>query len=128
MSVAISLYWGSSPHTRGALAGVGVLDCGDQDHPRIRGEHAADARRDDPGDGSSPHTRGARTTGRILLTLIGIIPAYAGSTGFRPGRALPDRDHPRIRGEHDDSDQYVIDGLGSSPHTRGARTRTSGRM
>ena len=34
-----------------------------------------------------------------------------------------DSDHPRIRGEHDDSDQYSIDGLGSSPHTRGARSQ-----
>ena len=51
----------------------------------------------------------------------GIIPAYAGSTALDVQDRLTWRDHPRIRGEHDDSDQYVIDGLGSSPHTRGAR-------
>ena len=50
----------------------------------------------------------------------GIIPAYAGSTTSSPPRAVGHGDHPRIRGEHDDSDQYSIDGLGSSPHTRGA--------
>ena len=49
-----------------------------------------------------------------------IIPAYAGSTRTCPPAGRPGSDHPRIRGEHDDSDQYSIDGLGSSPHTRGA--------
>ena len=51
----------------------------------------------------------------------GIIPAYAGSTSVCLGASSRSGDHPRIRGEHDDSDQYSIDGLGSSPHTRGAR-------
>ena len=72
--------------------------------------------------GSSPHTRGARSRGRRR----------------RPSR----RDHPRIRGEHEDKDfkQPHIQGIipayagstldvpgldlvvaGSSPHTRGAR-------
>ena len=94
---------GSSPHTRGAQA---VLDetckasriipayAGStaspvstrvtaRDHPRIRGEHLANAASITNPYGSSPHTRGARAflgegdmSGRI-------IPAYAGSTGRR---------------------------------------------
>ena len=52
-----------------------------------------------------------------------IIPAYAGSTIGRrsgPGTRL---DHPRIRGEHAAHGglEYRVDG--SSPHTRGARSR-----
>ena len=74
--------------------------------------------------GSSPHTRGAPRS--ILNPMSGgrIIPAYAGSTRVSLGLCRSLEDHPRIRGEHDDSDQYVIDGLGSSPHTRGAHPKT----
>ena len=77
-----------------------------QDHPRIRGEHDAVAIEIDRLTGSSPHTRGAPTacsasTGcekdhprirgehtlmpPILVWDIGIIPAYAGSTGYHDG-------------------------------------------
>ena len=50
----------------------------------------------------------------------GIIPAYAGSTtlGFRFDLGV--RDHPRIRGEHQESQQRRLGPPGSSPHTRGA--------
>ncbi len=93
--------WGSSPHTRGAL------DCDEPavgrsvDHPRIRGEH--------------------EQVSGLLVGGDGIIPAYAGSTGWtikwvdgmegssphtrgapHARGALRSRtwDHPRIRGEH----------------------------
>ena len=134
---------GSSPHTRGARAGMGCSRLATGDHPRIRGEHAS--------------------AGMVELNNIGIIPAYAGSTHsgtswyetwkgssphtrgarckiLRQERWL--RDHPRIRGEHrvsyspDYSERRIIPayagstlaGLsctmpseGSSPHTRGAQ-------
>ena len=70
--------------------------------------------------GSSPHTRGALPLANLGGVVHGIIPAYAGSTEQPSTKYPSSRDHPRIRGEHDDSDQYSIDGLGSSPHTRGA--------
>ena len=70
--------------------------------------------------GSSPHTRGAQCVTPVGHCPARIIPAYAGSTNPRRCLCRARWDHPRIRGEHDDSDQYVIDGLGSSPHTRGA--------
>ena len=136
---------GSSPHTRGALAALGALPSSVLDHPRIRGEHHP---REGAGlagariipayagstralqaqvayhRGSSPHTRGAlirsnlkkhsrqdhpRIRGEHNLKRVrvngetGIIPAYAGSTITIPSRI------ERWRG--------------SSPHTRGARTR-----
>ena len=52
----------------------------------------------------------------------GIIPAYAGST--RRQRPVRDRrsDHPRIRGEHWRYFGWLLGGMGSSPHTRGALT------
>ena len=131
---------GSSPHTRGApgrarsrlwTGGIIPAYAGSTpaatlmpfhtaDHPRIRGEHVAQGYCVHFEHGSSPHTRGARL-GLVAGPGPGrIIPAYAGSTSLPLLTIGKNRDHPRIRGEHDDSDQYVIDGLGSSPHTRGA--------
>ena len=132
---------GSSPHTRGtrSLSRRG-LDL-PEDHPRIRGEHPA---------GSVQ-----------LLARLGIIPAYAGNTRFHSDHGFlivgssphtrgtprgglrtstPERDHPRIRGEHvvsqgvHDRAHGIIPAYagntytrtsvlrvlpGSSPHTRG---------
>ena len=91
---------GSSPHTRGALAGAsptpwsrGIIPAyaGStraaapritriEDHPRIRGEHPSSEFETYHDGGSSPHTRGAlKMTIRAFLNAR-IIPAYAGST------------------------------------------------
>ena len=51
---------GSSPHTRGTLPAAPSRRSSTWDHPRIRGEHAAD--------------------GRDIAVQRGIIPAYAGNT------------------------------------------------
>ena len=132
---------GSSPHTRGTRGRARCRCRRTRDHPRIRGEHAA--------DGADVAVEG------------GIIPAYAGNTdatgGVRlssPGssphtRGTPTcpvwcpgqtRDHPRIRGEHHPLAVRVLRAVGiipayagntfyelnaaqgykgSSPHTRG---------
>ena len=71
--------------------------------------------------GSSPHTRGAQGIGEICTKLGRIIPAYAGSTFRALAHPDVDRDHPRIRGEHLPCGGGVGVGVGSSPHTRGAR-------
>ena len=131
---------GSSPHTRGAPFGVHahtqragiipayagststacVVSIAFPDHPRIRGEHSRAFRRRATDDGSSPHTRGApRQLGR-RWALLGIIPAYAGSTTILVSLSFREWDHPRIRGEHDDPHDTRILDEGSSPHTRGA--------
>ena len=132
---------GSSPHTRGAqyrqavlnlLAGIIPAYAGStrsypelpvrcRDHPRIRGEHHRLGCAGDFGRGSSPHTRGAPARNRPDPTGCGIIPAYAGSTGFRGCRPTRARDHPRIRGEHAEGGMGKLRQSGSSPHTRGAR-------
>ena len=72
--------------------------------------------------GSSPHTRGA--LGDLLVDLLDdrIIPAYAGSTSTATTPGPQGRDHPRIRGEHDPCPLADCATVGSSPHTRGART------
>ena len=92
-----------------------------KDHPRIRGEHFIKYGIVPSSEGSSPHTRGARRRLAGRRRLLGIIPAYAGSTTktFSPPRAA--RDHPRIRGEHWQHRRRPEGRRGSSPHTRGAR-------
>ena len=91
---------GSSPHTRGAPASLSLRPGGARiipayagstsdatsrlptkpDHPRIRGEHFTIEWEVKPGRGSSPHTRGALEMTLHKNGLVGIIPAYAGST------------------------------------------------
>ena len=133
---------GSSPHTRGALergivrplmiriipayaGSTPAVACpapADGDHPRIRGEHRGRDGGSGRAGGSSPHTRGARDDSPQKRAGRRIIPAYAGSTGNSPPAAGRRSDHPRIRGEHASVAKRMSPVLGSSPHTRGARS------
>ena len=92
---------GSSPRTRGAQKEMYLrLDDGGiipayagstrppslralllGDHPRVRGEHPRATDKEIRIAGSSPRTRGARKGAHDGLDGLGIIPAYAGSTG-----------------------------------------------
>ena len=132
---------GSSPHTRGApdrgqagQSGDGIIPAyagstpsapsgphSPKDHPCIRGEHGVLAVDVDGRSGSSPHTRGARPRTVRSGALLGIIPAYAGSTFVSRSLHILMQDHPRIRGEHSTPPPYCWRVRGSSPHTRGAR-------
>ena len=135
------LVWGgSSPHTRGARrhrrqiprprriipAYAGSTRRASSrrtttgDHPRIRGEHADIIIFRSIAAGSSPHTRGALGAECHGLPGVGIIPAYAGSTGRQPRPLARGPDHPRIRGEHTSFARWFHGRMGSSPHTRGA--------
>ena len=138
---------GSSPHTRGAPLicitddpDVGIIPAyagsttstastppWRRDHPRIRGEHS---RRTDTcpyPTGSSPHTRGAHLRRISHFLDDRIIPAYAGSTPHCSTATGTSGDHPRIRGEHASNFTAPRGGMGSSPHTRGARLRGARR-
>ena len=87
----------------------------------MRGEHAVYADEVLDVQGSSPHARGARCRADEAAERPGIIPACAGSTGLKMSPITTARDHPRMRGEHDNADgkNYVL--LRSSPHARGAQ-------
>ncbi len=132
---------GSSPHMRGAprfLCGLvgftGIIPAyagstarasatraARWDHPRICGEHWQDNIFQWRQVGSSPHMRGALSRQYALSALVGIIPAYAGSTGQQWTSSSRARDHPRICGEHTWADALPDMVRGSSPHMRGAR-------
>ncbi len=131
---------GSSPLTRGALAGVhhdcigpGIIPAHagstngspstssrHWDHPRSRGEHPDATDAESLVEGSSPLTRGAHALRAPIPDLPGIIPAHAGSTGHRSRRRPSSRDHPRSRGEHARGPDFGMGTSGSSPLTRGA--------
>ena len=132
---------GSSPHTRGApscrcpappsrriipaYAGSTKTfprsHTNVSDHPRIRGEHADGVLSRMSIGGSSPHTRGAPARPGHPAPVAGIIPAYAGSTTYDKTGSYLEPDHPRIRGEHENTPPGFNARVGSSPHTRGAR-------
>ena len=105
-SAIVGTVVGSSPHTRGAQVRYPWPGCRRRiipayagstrpdrhprrprrDHPRIRGEHERAGRSPRRRWGSSPHTRGAPLSPTRHTIIMGIIPAYAGST--RPEGSL----------------------------------------
>ena len=118
-----------------------------RDHPRMCGEHLRVPSIGLTGEGSSPHVRGAPVLVICACVLGGIIPACAGSTrlcGFPRRRwagssphvrgarsqaaGSPSKrwDHPRMCGEHGETNGYTTFGVGSSPHVRGALFRARG--
>ena len=70
--------------------------------------------------GSSPRMRGAHDLLVHHGPGPGIIPAYAGSTSGPRDRTWPQRDHPRVCGEHKMPSGTRTPGVGSSPRMRGA--------
>ena len=133
---------GSSPLSRGALAGIvplspfpGIIpafagstmtlrtpSCLRKDHPRFRGEHSSCHAAVLSCLGSSPLSRGALSSAADHVDLARIIPAFAGSTIDLPTSLRNLTDHPRFRGEHRDSNEHVEPRDGSSPLSRGAPT------
>ena len=89
-------------------------------HPRLRGEHHEVLTVRYRHLGSSPLTRGALLRFFTGLPLLGLIPAYAGSTFFYSRCCFLRRAHPRLRGEHTAMFVCSMAFAGSSPLTRGA--------
>ena len=71
--------------------------------------------------GSSPLTRGAHSCRVLLVVLVGLIPAHAGSTPNPPTLPGARSAHPRSRGEHFLLIPILHGVTGSSPLTRGAQ-------
>ena len=87
----------------------------------MRGEHVEVTEGEIDAMGSSPHARGAHEVVSLLPGRPGIIPACAGSTMIARFRLSYCRDHPRMRGEHIDPENFARFLQGSSPHARGTR-------
>ena len=72
----------------------------ERDHPRVCGEHYSWPYGVDLSEGSSPRMRGALIPAERMCRIIGIIPAYAGSTSNHAVLNRFNKDHPRVCGEH----------------------------
>ena len=138
---AIAKNVGSSPLTRGKLAGTGALteDLGlipahagktapivvklrpAPAHPRSRGENSTRSTCAGTDAGSSPLTRGKPRSGPRARRLRRLIPAHAGKTPGAGSRSRAFRAHPRSRGENLMPGCLIAPGVGSSPLTRGKR-------
>ena len=134
-----SVTTGSSPLARGTLPwwsfglrGKGLIPAraGNTDqelacspvawaHPRSRGEHALEGALQPVPTGSSPLARGTRSGASTGASTGGLIPARAGNTRPSRYRFLPERAHPRSRGEHMLPVMTRPHAQGSSPLARG---------
>ena len=94
------------------------------DHPRVCGEHTLVRSCQRSTVGSSPRMRGTPDLLRELVDDLRIIPAYAGNTVIWFPFYFPNRDHPRVCGEH----VLCLTGRsmtpGSSPRMRGTLGQT----
>ena len=95
-------------------------------HPRSRGENVLVPREGQVAPGSSPLTRGKLTLLRLPAVLRGLIPAHAGKTRLQRRRKRVSRAHPRSRGENAARSAATPMRSGSSPLTRGKRSRRRG--
>ena len=85
------------------------------DHPRVCGEHELTLFENGLALGSSPRMRGTPFMRFCAVSLLGIIPAYAGNTvgGGRCGGGV--RDHPRVCGEHFSAIRSALPEIGIIP-------------
>ena len=88
-------------------------------HPRMGGEHSADADTPTPTTGSSPHGRGTYRSQSWRCCRRRVIPAWAGNMSFWPPRPGWGPGHPRMGGEHNRRSRPKRKIHGSSPHGRG---------
>ncbi len=119
---------GTIPACAGSTARKGRSSSRCRDHPRVRGEHRTIdvAWMTEPGP--SPRARGALACLRLEVRVVGTIPACAGSTSSRSlMSSIIIGDHPRMRGEHNDTAGRLNRWLGPSPRARGAHRQGHAR-
>ena len=92
-------------------------------HPRSRGENTPHKAPSPASPGSSPLTRGKRAMADEFHYTHGLIPAHAGKTPRWCRRRRGARAHPRSRGENILLGTLLLMLIGSSPLTRGKRSR-----
>ena len=97
-------------------------------HPRSRGENCWFRLTSSPRAGSSPLTRGKPRLHAPPLPQLRLIPAHAGKTPHQRSTRKPRRAHPRSRGENGQDHLRPDQGVGSSPLTRGKRSRQAQRL
>ena len=94
---------GIIPAYAGSTIDMYPYDLADRDHPRVCGEHMEQTGLGTKMMGSSPRMRGALLSGLLVVGAPRIIPAYAGSTCSRDKSRQVRADHPRVCGEHEET-------------------------
>ena len=94
-------------------------------HPRSRGDHRPGINGGNRDRGSSPLARGPRFRILHVNDTCGLIPARAGTTGYRKLDRVSKRAHPRSRGDHLNCATRRAEFPGSSPLARGPRSEYS---
>ena len=103
---------GSSPHARGARDGRGVGLLCLRDHPRMRGEHWGLVAVPSTLQGIIPACAGSTEGRKWTRTWFqGSSPHARGALCLRQSQTNPQRDHPRMRGEHH---HLVMEGRGDA--------------
>ena len=74
--------------------------------------------------GSPPHVRGPREIPWQEVLSLGITPACAGTTGFSVCSTAGSGDHPRMCGDHLNTEYNGTHSWGSPPHVRGPQSAT----
>ena len=118
---------GSSPHTRGTLPAENRVNAPLRFIPAYAGNATISSLSFLHLLGSSPHTRGTLALANAIRKGDRFIPAYAGNASLFQMTSRRSSVHPRIRGERIQKVDLEALGTGSSPHTRGTRTRPDQR-
>ena len=91
------------------------------EHPRARGENGFGVAFGARVWGTSPRTRGKHARCHESCSVGGNIPAHAGKTSSATSLVTTNAEHPRARGENEQTFDPFLEELGTSPRTRGKR-------
>ena len=90
-------------------------------HPRRCGDHKSSLLGSGAGTGSSPQVRGPPSLMTMMVMILGLIPAGAGTTACLLPPPCVLAAHPRRCGDHTPPDLPLVPSVGSSPQVRGPR-------
>ena len=110
---------GITPACAGNRMAVFGFSAAMRDHPRVCGEQQAWVLSDILRAGSPPRVRGTVRGPCGGQYRRGITPACAGNSYTLDGRAVPDKDHPRVCGEQKPPSSEWKHSIGSPPRVRG---------
>ena len=113
--------YGIIPALAGNTTNAGANAPARWDHPRSRGEYIRGCLQYAVPSGSSPLSRGIPQTPERTPQQGGIIPALAGNTTRNTAPVMRRTDHPRSRGEYQETTNETTVPNGSSPLSRGIR-------
>ena len=112
---------GNTPACAGITAEVTPNRPLPTEHPRVRGDHFVQVDAGASDDGTPPRARGSLLVVRRRGWVLGNTPACAGITGA-PSVPMPcRREHPRVRGDHQQPVAGAAVVAGTPPRARGSR-------